>query len=85
MGMKKVIFIGAVFVVSFLILNLTPLIPIEYSSGEEKVCTLNYFSCLHTVYEDNFPNFLKSGLWAVFILPIFLPALISYCFYRLKK
>ena len=80
--MKLIVKLSLVFTVSFLLLNATPLIPIEYSSGEERLCTLNYISCLHSMYGDDFPSFLKSDLWILFLLPIFLPLLITYIFHR---
>lgn len=80
--MKKTIILIFVFVVSFSLFNLTPIIPVRYETGATGICTLNSLSCINSTYSNDFPQILTSDWWTFFILPFLLPLLITDLMYR---
>ncbi len=84
--MKKTGFILFVFLCSFSIFNLIPIIPVNIYGdteiyGDKMICTLNAWSCYNDMFETDFPRLLQSSLWSSFILPILLPVLITHILY----
>ncbi|OGI93870.1 hypothetical protein A3A03_02070 [Candidatus Nomurabacteria bacterium RIFCSPLOWO2_01_FULL_40_18] len=87
---RKLVNVGMfllVFVLSFYIFNLLPIIHVDYDSSlvASKTCPLNYIFCLNTLADDNFPRFLKSTIILGFILPLFVPLLSCFLIFKLKR
>lgn len=78
---QNIFYIG-VFAVWFILLNLVPFIPIQRPptvfGPESVICTLNYWSCYHDMIDiDTFPNILKKDIFTIFLLPFFLPLILT--------
>ncbi len=94
MRYKKILISVVIFLIIWYILNLLPVIPVEYSSADENtiktfnlptVCSLNYvLSCLHSVddFGTSYPALLKSDA-GFFLTIIILPLLITWLIVRL--
>lgn len=78
------------YLIAFFILNLLPLpffqnisdAPYPFDQNITKYCSLNYWYCYNDfggIASDssNFPKILKSSIFSLFILPIFLPLIFS--------
>ena len=86
MRFKKTVILTGTFIFAFILFNLVPFIPVQYDVGEfsvltghptERICSLNYFTCMSSLAADNFPSILKNDVLDIFILPILIPVLIT--------
>jgi len=79
------------FIIGFYIFNLLPLIKVvggvsPFSAPDSvRWCSLNYWYCYSDFGDPAIPNFLKSQFLALFLLPIVLPTLFSFLFFKLTK
>jgi len=88
MNWKRIGLTFIIFMLLFLLFNLTPIIPTTYDVGENNIfgleesrlCPLNYLVCFNTMVGDNYPLFLQNqfvSLFLLLILPILLTILID--------
>ncbi len=83
--LKNITFTAVLFLFFFYAFNFFRCIPVEFSNGEAVTCSLNYVSCFHSQYEDNYPNFLKGAYLMYFVFPIILPVSMTLLVTYLRK
>lgn len=84
--MKKVGIMLGLFVIWWSLFNLLPIVPVTWHglTDYSGYCTLNWISCYHDIYSNNYPRILNN--YVVLILVMFiLPAIATVATYKIIR